>query len=169
LKYTNQVCVNALQANDSRGHHDHTLCPVPRLPHKAWKPPLEVAAFSIVRLDFGMCERFSRNYTWTQIYAMCPAVVALWLIASDGFAQDVPRNALMEPGYVETRTCLDQSYKKLLRGGIKNHAALVSQGMALCRAQISVFSDHLHGTKDENSSMIVWLAEQQLSLTLKNQ
>jgi hypothetical protein len=116
-----------------------------------------------------MCERFSRNYTWTQIYAMCPAVVALWLIASGGFAQDVPRNALMETGYVETRTCLEQAYKKLLRGGIKNHAALVSQGMALCRAQISVFSDHLHGTKDENSSMIVWLAEQQLSLTLKNQ
>ena len=113
--------------------------------------------------------RFSLNGTWTQIYAMGPAVIVLWLIACSAFAQNVPRNALMEPGYVETRTCLDQSYKKLLRGGIKNHAALVSQGMALCRAQISVFSDHMHGTKDENSSMIVWLAEQQLSLTLKNQ
>jgi hypothetical protein len=116
-----------------------------------------------------MYERFSRDYTWTQVYAMCPAVIAFWLIASGAFAQDVPRNALMELGYVETRTCLDQSYKKLLRGGIKNRATLVSQGLALCRAQISVFSDHLRGTKDENSSMIVRLAEQQLSLTLEHQ
>jgi hypothetical protein len=116
-----------------------------------------------------MCGRFARGYTWTQIYAMYPAVIALWLIASGAFAQDVPRNALMEPGYVETRTCLDRSYKKLLRGGIKNRAALVSQGMALCRTQISVFAGHMHGTRDENSSMIVWLAEQQLSLTLEHQ
>ena|SRR5215213_3001901 len=100
---------------------------------------------------------------------MYAAIIALWLISSGAFAQDVPRNALMEPGYVETRTCLDQSYKKMVRGGIKNRAKLVSQGIALCRAQISVFSDHLHGTKDENSSMIVWLAERQLSLTLQHQ
>src|SRR6476646_4045210 len=80
------------------------------------------------------------------------AAIALGLTASGAFAQNVPRNALMEFGYVETRTCLDQSYKKLLRGGIKNRAALVSRGMVLCRAQISVFAGHMHGTEDENSS-----------------
>ena len=116
-----------------------------------------------------MCGRLTCGYTWAQIYAMYVAVIALGLVASSAFAQNIPRNALMEPGYVETRTCLDQSYKKLLRSGIKNRAAIVSQGMALCRAQISVFAGHMHGTKDENSSMIVWLAKQQLLLTLEHQ
>src|SRR6476469_2392840 len=116
-----------------------------------------------------MCERFTGGCTWAKIYPMNAAVIGLGLVASSAFAQNVPRNALMEPGYVETRTCLDQSYQKLLRGGIKNRAALVSRGMALCRAQISVFSGHMRGTEDENSSMIVWLAEQQLSLTLAHQ
>ena len=121
------------------------------------------------RKIFGMGGRLTRGCAWAQIYAMYAVVIALGLTASGVFAQNVPRNALVEPGYVETRTCLDQSYRKLLRAGIKNRAALVSQGMALCRTQISVFAGHMHGTEDENSSMIVWLAEQQLSLTLEHQ
>jgi len=108
-------------------------------------------------------------YKGHRIIVSSAAVIALGLTASGAFAQNVPRNALMELGYVETRTCLDQSYKKLLRSGIKNRAVLVSRGMALCRAQISVFASHMHGTEDENSSMIVGLAEQQLSLTLEHQ
>ena len=100
---------------------------------------------------------------------MYAATIALWLISSSAFAQALPRNALMELGYVETRACLDQSYKRMLRGGIKKRATLVSQGIALCRAQISVFSNNLRGTKDENLAMIVRLAEQQLSLTLQHQ
>ena len=102
------------------------------------------------------------------MHAMYAATIALWLISSSAFAQALPRNALMELGYVETRTYLDRSYKRRLRGGIKKRATLVFQGIALCRPQIAVFSNNLHGTKDENSAMIVRLAEQQLSLTLQH-